>query len=92
MIKINLSKEAKNKILNLQEKDKNKYLKISIKKSGCAGSGYLFEWTDDLKSDDILFENILVIQKNAIEIINNALILFYVYMVWTLEKPVKTIN
>ncbi|PSJ16227.1 HesB/IscA family protein [Nitrosomonas supralitoralis] len=41
----------------LVKRGKGLALRVGIKKSGCSGFSYIFDYADEIKSDDLLFES-----------------------------------
>lgn len=50
----NAAKHIQQQLVN---RGKGLALRVGIKKSGCSGFSYVFDYADEIKSDDLLFES-----------------------------------
>tara|TARA_B110000037_G_C16834645_1_gene389266 strand:- start:126 stop:437 length:312 start_codon:yes stop_codon:yes gene_type:complete len=57
---IKISSEAKEYWTGLLEKSEQKYVRLSLKGSGCAGFAYVWEYSDD-DSDGTLIDDLIVV-------------------------------
>jgi len=74
--KIELTIQAKEQIKKIiGDDDKKKYFRISVKGGGCSGFKYDFSFDNNVDSDDILFEKV-VIDKTSLDIIAGSVIDF----------------
>ena len=69
----NSSKRTNWKIIG--DDDKKKYFRISVKGGGCSGFKYDFSFDNNVDTNDVLFENV-VIDKTSIDIIAGSVIDF----------------
>ena len=70
-----VSKSALKKILEVSNKNKKKFFRISIDGGGCQGFSYKFGFDDKISEDDKVFdfnEVKILIDSTSIEFINDA--------------------
>ena len=74
--KIEFTSRAKDQIEKIINKDQiKKFFRISVKGGGCSGFKYDFSFDNNVDSDDILFEKV-VIDKTSLDIIAGSVIDF----------------
>ena len=74
--KIELTTQAKEQIEKIiGDDDKKKYFRISVKGGGCSGFKYDFSFDNNVDTNDVLFENV-VIDKTSLDIIAGSVIDF----------------
>ena len=74
--KIELTTQAKEQIEKIiGDDDKKKYFRISVKGGGCSGFKYDFSFDNNVDTNDVIFENV-VIDKTSLDIIAGSVIDF----------------
>ena len=74
--KIELTTQAKEQIEKIiGDDDKKKYFRISVKGGGCSGFQYDFSFDNNVDTNDVIFENV-VIDKTSLDIIAGSVIDF----------------
>ena len=74
--KIELTTQAKEQIEKIIGDDDNKkYFRISVKGGGCSGFKYDFSFDNNVDTNDVIFENV-VIDKTSLDIIAGSVIDF----------------
>ena len=73
--KIELTTQAKEQIEKIIGDDDKKYFRISVKGGGCSGFKYDFSFDNNVDTNDVIFENV-VIDKTSLDIIAGSVIDF----------------
>ena len=74
--KLDFTESAKKQIIKItQSENGKKYFRIDVKGGGCSGFKYSFSFDNQIKENDVLFEN-TVIDKISLDIISGSTIDF----------------
>ena len=74
--KLDFTESAKKQIIKITESEnEKKYFRIEVKGGGCSGFKYSFSFDNQIKENDVLFEN-TVIDKISLDIISGSTIDF----------------